>query len=225
MTINASATYYYDSSGKIRYETEYVSGVSGGNINFNYNSNGKLISKITPAGGGSDNTYYAYDSSNRLSSLIVVTDGTANTKIAQTFTYDANNRISRIDESDNGSPASFRLITRDASGYDASEIIYYPGTMTQLGTITFTRNAAAKTISVALTLLGMSGDSLDVIYSYDSTGFVSTETVIMPVFGENFTISNVLQNGPFDAGGMNGYYYTDPDIYGMTYISATGEAE
>ncbi len=224
MTIDAAATYYYDAGGKIRYLAESVGGISEGNINYNYNANGKLISKINPAGSGADNTYYGYDSSNRLSTLMVVTDSTTTTKMAQTFTYDGNNRISRIDESDNGTPSSYRIITRNASGYEVSEIIYIANTTTVMGNITFTRNDAAKTILVALTLTGMPGDSLDVVFAYDSTGFTSSETIIMPILGMNMTITNTLQSGSFDAAGMNGFYYTDPDVYGMTYISATGSA-
>jgi YD repeat-containing protein len=220
MTVTASSVFYYDGTGKIQYANTSANGVSGGRTNYSYNSNGKLISIVTPAGSGADNNYYTYDSSNRLSKLIIVTDGATTTKVAQTFTYDANNRISRIDESDNGTAVSYRLITRDSSGYDVSETAYFPGTSNVLANIAFTRNDATKTISVAMTLLGETGDSIDATFTYDGTNFITSQGASLPSLGESYTSNNTLQSGPFDPAGMNGYYYTDMDLYGYFYISA-----
>jgi YD repeat-containing protein len=220
MTISATTNYYYDSVGRIRTASGTVNGMSGaGSTIYSYNSDGKLISVVTPQGSTSDNTYYTYDASGRLATLKVITDSTTNTKMVQTFTYDANNRISRIDEVDNGTPASYRLLNRDANGYVTSEDVYPPAGGTKGASITYVRDITNRTITVSFTFVGSPYDPLTMVYSYDASGFLQSTEAIMPILSTDMDLVNTLQNGLFDPAGMKGYYFTDSDLYGMTWIS------
>lgn len=219
MTITATNTYGYDSAGRIRNTTGTYAGYTVKGNTYNYNSDGKLISIIGPQTSGSNDQYYTYDSSGRLATLSVITYDTTNTTMVQTFTYDSNNRISRIDEAIDGTAASYRLLTRDSSGYVTVENIYAPGGTTSAGTITYTRDNTLKTIKITMAFIWDTTFSMSVTYAYDSSGFYLSQTAEMPGLNQVITTVNALQDGPFDPAGMKGYYFTDSDLYGMTYIS------
>jgi hypothetical protein len=223
MTITAGETYFYDTSGKIQRLDETVMGTPAGSASYRYTASGNLASIVQPAGSSADNEFYTYDAGGNMATHIYV-DSTGATTDAMTFTC-TGGLISRIDEAQSGVPSSYRLIIRDASGFITREDLYAPGGVTPVGSINYVRDDASKTITVQMLLGGQLG--CDELFSYDTSGFIQSTAVNFYVMGSLFyyvTISNTLQTGPFDAAGMDGYYYTDKDLFGVLWIktSASG---
>jgi len=217
MTITAEAEYYYDFSGKITGEAISSMGYLQGTNIYTYTAAGKLekIDNDTTA----DVITYTYDGADRLASR-TKTDGT-DTNV-KTFTQGTDNLISRIDEALNGSPVSERIIHRDAGGYITSEDIYAPGGTVPVGEITYTRNDSAKTITMEMAFGGSVGMSF--LLEYESSGFLEKETIIQYMTGtpmSRIEVIYTLQEGLFDSGGMNGYYYTDKDLFGVVWVDVT----
>lgn len=220
MSITVSAGCFYDTTGKIMRQDFTVAGYPAGSSTMSYNAQGLLSGMVNY-----DGTYevYEYDAGNRLYRDIMA-DGTTTTILA--FTYDGSNRISRVDETRNSVPVSYRILTRDGSGYVTREDFYTPGGAS-LGYALYVRNDTLKTITVQDWFL--TAHFMDFVFSYDASGFITSWAAYMPMpamtkFSEMiFT----LQAGLFDPAGMHGYYYTDPDLYPLykVFIDSYGIAQ
>lgn len=223
MTITAGQTYYYDSIGKIRKTDQTIMGYSSGSNTYNYTASGLLSGISVPAGASTDNVSYTYDASGHIAARTCV-DATSSTTTTDymIFTTDANGLITRIDETQKGIPSSFRLMIRDANGTLTREDIYAPMAVTPAGYVNYIRDNTLKTVTAQITLMSML--MCEIKASYDSSGFLLSQSVSLLSFGMTYTINNTLQSGLFDSGGQTGYNYTDKDIFGITWIrfSASG---
>jgi len=220
MTITASATYYYDATGKIRRLDETMMGFSAGSVYLHYTASGKILNEVAPAGSSMNDVYYTYDANNHISTRICVDSSSATTTIdAMTFTTDPSGLITRIDESQYGTPTSYRLITRDAGGLITREDIYSPGAVVTYGYTNYVRDSVLKTVTEQCYL--MSAHLCDIVISYDSSGFYQSEVITYFPGNSGYppcTLLNTLQTGSFDPGGENGYYFNDKDLFGVVWM-------
>ncbi|MFP4465700.1 MAG: hypothetical protein ACLFP1_01465 [Candidatus Goldiibacteriota bacterium] len=215
MTVTTDSVYSYDDTGKITEEIVSAYGYTQNTYGYTYTAAGKLEKRENET--GTEVTAYTYDASD---GLITRTSNDGTDENVKAFTLGTDNLISRIDESENGISRSTRIINRDANGYITSEDVYQPGGGTWVAEITYVRDDAAKTINVSF---GPSSWNpiMTFLYEYDSSGFLQKQTITQYLSGtpqSEITLINTLQSGPFDAGGMNGYYYMDKDLFGVLWM-------
>ena len=208
--ITMTSLYCYAPDGKITGQDINVSGMGDFHADTSYTYDGLLEKSVSNAPGG-EAKYNVYNAARKLTDYYLV-DSTPNTATHLSFSYDGNGRVSRIDQENNGAAASYRLISRDLSGYITRED-YYDMSDVTFGYVAFSRNDADKEITIEFYFYGYKVYTL--VVDYDASGFwIGTAcTAHMAPDVMFYTESNTLQAGLFDTGGMHGYNYTDEDLY------------
>ncbi|MGD0566494.1 MAG: hypothetical protein ABSA34_04080 [Candidatus Goldiibacteriota bacterium] len=211
-----AGTYYYDSSGNIQRIDNTVSSIPSGSVFYQYTGSGMVSFIGNPqCVTQNGNESFSYDSSNRLSVMNFTATYTTTSNDVQTLNYGGDGYVDTINETQNGATACYRVITRDAYGFINREDIYpNPSSTTEFGYITFTRDDADKIVTENIFIGAV--NMLTVSAVYDTSGFISQLNYSvggLPVISQSF----VTQSGPFAAAGLNGYYYTDKDLFGLAH--------
>jgi hypothetical protein len=209
-------TYYYDTAGRIRRIDNTILSLPAASTYYQYASSGK-VSFIgdpgNPAANGNES--FSYDSSNRLSVMNFTATNSTTSNDVQTLNYGGDGYADTINETQNGVTSCYRVITRDANGYIIREDIYpAQSSTTEFAYITFTRDGTHIIEDIYFGAV----DMFTIEATYDATGFIS-----QLVYAEHAgLVMNITQNfygqsGPFDPAGLDGYYYTDKDLFGFAH--------
>jgi hypothetical protein len=211
-------TYYYDTAGRIQRIDNTILSLPAASTYYQYTPSGRVSFIGNPGNLSADgNESFSYDSSGRLSVMNFTATTSTTSNDVQTLNYGGDGYADTINETQNGTTSCYRVITRNAGGYITKEDIFTtPALTTEFANITFARNDADKTVTEDIYFGAV--DMLTITATYDTTDFIS-QLVYSEHVGlvMNITQNFQTQSGPFDPAGLDGYYYTDKDLFGLVH--------
>ena len=219
----ADWTYFYDTTGKIERIDATVYSIPSGSVFYRYTSSGKVSFIGNPqCVTQSGNENFSYDASNRLGVMNFTATYTTTSNDVQTLNYGGDGYAGTINETQNGATVCYRVITRDANGYITREDLYpNPSASIEFGYITFDRDDADKIVTENIFIGAVNMFTVSAVY--DTSGFISQLNYSeggLPIISQSFQ----PQSGPFDPAGLNGYYYTDRDLFGLAHDTVNAGA-